>query len=78
MEVIAAVVLGGIRSSGGKGRMAGAVLSIFVIGFLRYGLGLINISSQVLLIVIGLLLILAVLIPNIRSGFGLKVKHGDI
>lgn len=76
MEVIAAVVLGGIRSTGGKGRMIGAVLSIFVIGFLRYGLGLINLSSQVLLIVIGLLLILAVLIPNIRNNFGRRAKQG--
>jgi len=75
MEVIAAVVLGGVSSQGGKGRMVGAVLALFVIGFLRYGLGLINIASQVLLIIIGLLLVFAVLIPNVRSRFGLKVKR---
>ncbi|WP_252891198.1 ABC transporter permease [Thermoclostridium stercorarium] len=75
MEVIAAVVLGGVSSQGGKGRMIGAVLALFVIGFLRYGLGLINISSQVLLIIIGLLLVFAVLIPNVRSKLKIKVRR---
>lgn len=75
MEVIAAVVLGGISSLGGKGRMIGAVLALLVIGFLRYGLGLINISSQVLLIIIGLLLVFAVLIPNVRNRLSIRVKR---
>jgi len=74
MEVIAAVVLGGVSSQGGKGRMIGAVLALLVIGFLRYGLGLINIPSQVLLIIIGLLLVFAVLIPNVRSRLSLKAR----
>ena len=66
LDVIAMVVLGGISTAGGKGRMIGAIISIFLIGFLRYGLGLVNVNSQVLLIIIGLLLIFAVMIPNIR------------
>jgi len=66
LEVIAMVVLGGVSTSGGKGRIGGPILAIFIIGFLNYGLGLINISAQVLLIIVGLLLILSVLILNIR------------
>jgi rhamnose transport system permease protein len=66
LEVIAMVVLGGVSTSGGKGRIGGPLLAIFIIGFLNYGLGLINISAQVLLIIVGLLLILSVLILNIR------------
>jgi rhamnose transport system permease protein len=66
MDAIAMVVLGGIATSGGKGRFIGAVISIFIIGFLRYGLGLINVSSQVMLIIIGTLLIGAVMIPNLK------------
>jgi rhamnose transport system permease protein len=66
LEVIAMVVLGGVSTSGGKGRIGGPILAIFIIGFLNYGLGLINISAQVLLIVVGLLLILSVLILNVR------------
>jgi len=66
MEVIAMAVLGGFSTSGGKGNMIGAIIAAFVIGFLRYGLGLINVSSQVILIVVGLLLIGSVLAANIK------------
>jgi rhamnose transport system permease protein len=66
LEVIAMVVLGGVSTAGGKGRMGGPILAIFIIGFLSYGLGLINISAQILLIIIGTLLILSVLILNMR------------
>ena len=57
---------GGVSTSGGKGRMAGPLLAIFIIGFLNYGLGLVNIPAQVLLIILGLLLILSVLVLNLR------------
>jgi rhamnose transport system permease protein len=73
LDVIAMVVLGGISTSGGKGRMIGAIISIFLIGFLRYGLGLFNVSAQILMIIIGLLLIFAVMIPNLKLGKGKKV-----
>ncbi|WP_411502594.1 ABC transporter permease [Brevibacillus centrosporus] len=67
LDVIAMVVLGGISTSGGKGRMIGAILAIFLIGFLRYGLGLVNVPAQMLLVIIGLLLILAVMVPNLKG-----------
>lgn len=67
LDVITMVVLGGISTSGGKGRMIGAVLAIFLIGFLRYGLGLVNVQAQVLLIIIGVLLIFAVSVPRLKS-----------
>lgn len=66
LDVIAMVVLGGVSTAGGKGRIGGAILAIFIIGFLRYGLGLINVSSQLLLIIIGALLIVSVLIPKLK------------
>lgn len=64
LDVIAMVVLGGIGAYGGKGRIVGPIIAVFIIGFLRYGLGLINIESKVLLVIIGLLLILSIAIPN--------------
>ncbi|MFB5269172.1 ABC transporter permease [Paenibacillus enshidis] len=70
LDVIAMVVLGGISTAGGKGRMIGAVLAIFLIGFLRYGLGLVNVQAQALLIIIGLLLIFAVAVPKLKLGQG--------
>ncbi|QCX33945.1 ABC transporter permease [Caloramator sp. E03] len=69
LDVIAMVVLGGVSTSGGKGNILGTVISIFIIGFLKYGLGLINVPAQVILIIIGLLLIFAVMIPNFKFNF---------
>ncbi|MDR3212157.1 MAG: ABC transporter permease [Planctomycetota bacterium] len=66
LDVIAMVVLGGVSTAGGRGRIIGTVISVFTIGFLRYGLGLRNISAEYLLIIIGLLLIFAVMLPNLR------------
>ena len=74
LEVIAMVVLGGISTAGGKGRMIGAVISIFIIGFLRYGLGLANVTSQILIIITGLLLIFAVMVPNLKLNTWKKKK----
>lgn len=77
LDAIAMVVLGGISTSGGKGRFIGAIISIFIIGFLRYGLGLINVSSQVMLIIIGTLLIGAVMIPKLNLGKLFKKKTAN-
>jgi len=66
LQVIAMVVLGGVSTSGGKGKIFGPLLAVFIIGFLSYGLGLVNISAQVLLIIIGALLITSVMVLNIR------------
>jgi len=76
LEAISMVVLGGISTAGGKGRFVGAVIAIFIIGFLRYGLGLINTSASAMLIIIGSLLIVAVMFPNLKLGslIGKKAK----
>jgi rhamnose transport system permease protein len=66
LEAIAMVALGGVSTAGGKGRMIGAVIAVFIIGLLRYGLGMINVSAQIQMIIIGLLLIIAVMIPNLK------------
>lgn len=67
LDVIAMVVLGGVSTAGGKGRVLGTVLSVFVVGLLRYGLGLVNVPSQTIMIIVGALLIFAVAIPNIKT-----------
>lgn len=66
LSVIAMVVLGGVSTSGGSGRIGGPILAVFIIGYLNYGLGLVNITANILLIVVGSLLILSVLVLNVR------------
>ncbi len=74
MDAIAMAVFGGISTAGGKGRLAGGIISAFIIVCLRVGLGQINMNPQVILIILGMLLILAVLLPNIVQNIRLKKK----
>jgi rhamnose transport system permease protein len=67
LSVITAVVLGGVDINGGKGTMLGAVLSLLLIGLMRFGMGLLNIQGQVQGIVIGLLLVLSILLPGVAG-----------
>ncbi len=67
LAVITAVVLGGVDINGGKGTMLGAVLSLLLIGLMRFGMGLLNIQGQVQGIVVGLLLILSILLPGVAG-----------
>lgn len=68
LSVITAAVLGGVDINGGKGTMLGAVLSLLLIGLMRFGMGLLNIQGQVQGVAIGSLLILSILIPGLVQG----------
>ncbi len=72
LDAIAMAVFGGISTAGGKGKLSGAIISAFIIICLRIGLGQINMNPQVILVILGTLLILAVMIPEI--GRHLKKK----
>ncbi|TCN25399.1 ABC transporter permease [Mesobacillus foraminis] len=74
LDVIAMAALGGVSTAGGKGRIIGTVIAVFIIGYLQYGLGLINIPAQTLLIIVGILLILAVAVPKIKLPAFVKRK----
>lgn len=67
LTVITITVLGGINIFGGSGTMIGAILSLVLIGIMRFGMGLVNIQGQVQSIVIGLLLILSILGPTVSG-----------
>lgn len=74
MDAIAMAVFGGISSTGGKGNLAGGVISAFIIVCLRVGLGQRNVHAQVILLIVGLLLIGAVAFPNIIGQLKKNVK----
>ncbi|MFN2198211.1 MAG: ABC transporter permease [Anaerolineales bacterium] len=69
LTVITAAVLGGVDINGGVGTMGGAVLSLLLIGLMRFGMGLLNIQGQVQGIAIGLLLIFSILLPSVVRQF---------
>jgi len=65
LDIITMVLLGGVSIFGGKGSMFGVILSILLILNLRNGLGLANVTGNTQTGVVGLLLILSVLVPNL-------------
>ena len=65
MEAITLVVLGGVSITGGRGNIFGVIMAVFLLGYLKFGMGLMNLSAKVMIITTGFLLILAVLIPEL-------------
>lgn len=60
LDIIAAVVIGGASLSGGRGTIIGTLIGTLLISFLRNGCTLLDISTNVQLIVIGAIIIAAV------------------
>lgn len=67
MTAIAICVLGGVSTNGGKGKVYGPFIATFIFAFLTYTLGLLNVDANSRKIVTGIILIIAVLIPNINK-----------
>ncbi len=72
LDVVTIVVLGGVSIAGGVGTIAGVVLSLFLLGIVRYGMNLINVPPQEQIIITGLLLIFSVFIPQIVNRFSIR------
>jgi rhamnose transport system permease protein len=63
------VLLGGVSIFGGSGTMLGVFLSTMLVLNIRNGLGLNNVPGHTQTGVIGLLLILSVLLPNMIESY---------
>jgi ribose transport system permease protein len=62
LDAIAATVIGGTSLTGGEGTVMGTLIGALIIGVLRNGLNLLDISSFVQQIVIGAVIVVAVLL----------------
>jgi rhamnose transport system permease protein len=67
LDIITVVLLGGVSIFGGSGSMIGVLLSTFLVLSLRNGMVLAGIDGSTQTGVIGLLLILSVLLPNLAE-----------
>lgn len=65
LDIITMVLLGGVSIFGGVGNLVGVGLAILVILNLRNGMSLLNVTGNVQTGVIGVLLIMSVLLPNL-------------
>lgn len=61
LDAIAAVILGGTSLSGGAGKISGTIMGAVLIGMLKNGLNLLNVSPFLQQIIIGIVIIAAVL-----------------
>jgi rhamnose transport system permease protein len=68
LEVIACVVVGGTRISGGYASVFGTLLGLLIIGILRYGLDMAGVNSENIVIVLGTLLIVTAVFNEWMAG----------
>ncbi len=64
LDVIAAAVIGGISLAGGRGTIVGAMIGSLLMGILRNGLVLLNVSAYWQQVAIGLVILLAVVLDR--------------
>ena len=64
LDIITTAVLGGVAITGGKGNIPGVIIAIFLLGFLKFGMGVLNVPGMVMNIITGVLLIVAILLPK--------------
>jgi len=78
LDVITMVLLGGVSIFGGSGSLFGVLISIMIILNLRNGMALSNLSGHMQTGVIGILLILSVLVPNLVNQLRSYLKRRQI
>ena len=78
LDIITIVLLGGVSIFGGAGSVYGVVLSILIVLYLRNGMSLSNITGHLQTGVIGILLILSAMIPNVRSFLAHVARPGRL
>lgn len=67
LDAIAAAVIGGASLMGGVGTISGSMIGAFIIGVLRNGLNMSGVSAFIQQIIIGIVVVLAVFIDQLRS-----------
>ncbi len=67
MDAIASAVIGGTSLMGGVGTISGTIIGAFIIGVLRNGLNMLGVQGFVQQIIIGLVIIIAVSVDQLRN-----------
>ena len=71
MDIVAAVVLGGLSLDGGEGKLVGTLMGALVMTIISNGLTLLSIQSYYQMLAKGLILLIAVYIDCVRKGVGM-------
>ncbi len=68
LDAITMVILGGVAIEGGRGSMVGVMLAVLILGLFTFGLGMANVSGIVMSMIVGILLIVAMILPSLFRG----------
>jgi ribose transport system permease protein len=68
LDIIAAVILGGVSLSGGQGGVVGTVLGMLILGTMGNGLTLMNMKPYWQIVMRGVILMIAVTVDSLRTG----------
>ncbi|HEY7032654.1 MAG TPA: ABC transporter permease [Thermomicrobiales bacterium] len=77
LDIITVVLLGGVSIFGGVGSMVGVLLSTYLVLNIRNGLTIAGVTGNVQTGIIGLLLILSVLLPNLAGRVRERLRRGQ-
>lgn len=73
-DVITCVVLGGVSTTGGSGKMSNVIAGVMIIGVLQNGMVLLDVSSYMQMVVKGIILLIAVGADCVQRQRLLKAK----
>lgn len=67
LDAIASAVIGGASLLGGSGNVWGTLMGAIIIGVIRNGLNLLNVSSNLQKLILGIIILIAILADALRS-----------
>lgn len=76
LDVITAVILGGVSLKGGKGSAIGIMLGTLIMGVIRNGLLILGISAYYQTTIIGCIIIIVAMMDTLRSSGGFHLHRG--
>jgi simple sugar transport system permease protein len=76
LDVLAAVVLGGARLGGGRGSVLGCFLGVLLVAVTQNGLNLLGVSPFAFKMVVGVIILAAISMSNLKFADSAKVTRG--
>ena len=77
MNAIAAVIMGGTLLSGGKATILGTTIACTVLSVIKNGLTMMSVDAQYQEFIIGMILLLAVIVTELRQKSLKSIKKSD-
>ena len=68
LDAVTMVILGGVAIEGGRGSIVGVLLAVLLLGVFTFALGMANVSGIVMAMIVGVLLIVAMVLPRLLRG----------